>query len=464
MFRGRDGIIGGLIGCVVACTTHHQGNVGETNGATGTGADSTGAGDVGSGAGDGSGSGNAFGSKIVNDGGSGGDLVGACVGGDFMRGLGRTKVMVGGAMTDATASATPIDLRYLRVSGGISDGNAPCQSCASSCNANGHTCANAAGQAGCGWWGCAQSDAVAPGQVVRDFLDGAKSATRAYIPMLTYYEILNASGATAGTNEIAALSNVALMRRYFADWRFLLQQVDRDTAILHIEPDLWGFALQQKGPDPGRTAVSVENANATDCAGYPDNLTGMAKCMISMARKYAPNARVGLHASSWSSGIDALYNSDPRLDVTDNALKVASFLLSCGAGDGDFIGIEASDRDAGYYQTKGLSTFWDTTNASLPDFTQALTWAKTLTATLRRPAIAWQIPLGNMSLPNATGKWQDNRVDYLLAHPAEVSDAHIVALAFGAGAADQTTPESDGGNFTARVRTYQNSGGATVCP
>lgn len=340
----------------------------------------------------------------------------------------------------------------------------PCQSCASSCNANGHTCANAAGQAGCGWWACAQSDAVAPGQNVRDFLVAARSATSAYIPMLTYYEFLNASGVTEGVNEIAALSNVALMHRYFADWRFLIQQIGSDTAILHIEPDLWGFALQQKGPDPGRTAVAVANANGTDCAGYPDDLTGMAKCMISMSRKYAPNARVGLHASAWSAGIDALYDSDPQVDVSQSALKVAKFLLSCGAGDGDFIGIEASDRDAGYYQTKGLSTFWDTTNASLPDFTQALGWARTLTAALRRPAIAWQIPVGNMALSNTAGKWQDNRVDYLLTHAADVSAAHIVALAFGAGAPDQTTPDSDGGNFTTRVKAYQTGAAATVCP
>ena len=48
----------------------------------------------------------------------------------------------------------------------------------------------------------------------------------------------------------------------------------------------------------------------------------------------------------------------------------------------------------------------------------------------------------------------------------ELAAAHVIGVAFGAGAGDQTTPESDGGNFTSKAKAYYSSagGGQTLCP
>jgi hypothetical protein len=253
------------------------------------------------------------------------------------------------------------------------------------------------------------------------------------------------------------------MERYFADWRFLLQQIGQDVAILHIEPDFWGFA-QQGNTDAHSIPAAVASANPTDCAGVESSIAGMGQCMISMVRKYAPNARVGLHASGWATNIDVLYNTSASLDVAGEAQKVATFLAACGETMADFVTVETSDRDAGYYTSIGQDKWWDDTNATLPDYTQDLTWITTLTEALGKPALYWQTPLGNANQTNVTDHWQDNRVDYFFGHMADVAAAHVIGIAYGAGAGGQTTPESDGGNFISQVKAYVSSGGQALCP
>ncbi|MCC6996509.1 MAG: hypothetical protein IT370_17995, partial [Deltaproteobacteria bacterium] len=54
----------------------------------------------------------------------------ACMAGNLLAPLGKSHVLVGGAMADTTANSIPIDLRYLYLSGGIADGAGPCTSCA----------------------------------------------------------------------------------------------------------------------------------------------------------------------------------------------------------------------------------------------------------------------------------------------------------------------------------------------
>ena len=76
---------------------------------------------------------------------------GTCMVGNLLNALGKSALLVGASMTDATATAAPFDGRYQYVSGGYSDGSDPCTSCASGCTTNGTSCANSAG--GCSWWG-----------------------------------------------------------------------------------------------------------------------------------------------------------------------------------------------------------------------------------------------------------------------------------------------------------------------
>jgi hypothetical protein len=186
---------------------------------------------------------------------------------------------------------------------------------------------------------------------------------------------------------------------------------------------------------------------------------------------------VGLHASAWNIAS----NTSRTTDVTVDARAVATFLAACGQSGADFVVVETSDRDAGWYQTtQSRNTWWDATDGTLPDYAQHLTWVKALTEALGTPALYWQTPLGNASQNNTTDHYQDNRVDYFFggsaagvqsgapsavpAHWSALAAAHVIGVAFGAGASAQTTPETDGGNLVAKTKSYVSSGGQPLCP
>jgi hypothetical protein len=236
------------------------------------------------------------------------------------------------------------------------------------------------------------------------------------------------------------------------------------VAFLHIEPDFWGY-VEQVNADPHMVPAKVTAANATDCASNENSAAGLAACMIHMVRVYAPSAKVGLHASAWGTKMDVFGNSDAKLDVLGEARKMVAFQTALGAKDGDFIVSDPSDRDAGYYEkTQGRNTWWDDTNATLPNFHQAFTWTKAVAEGLGLPVLYWQIPVGNMNLDNTNLHYKDNRLDYFFAHMDEVAAAHIVGLFFGAGSTGPTTPETDGGNLVNKTTAYRTAGGTKVCP
>jgi hypothetical protein len=436
-------------------------------GNTGSGGASTGAGGGGRGGTGGTGAGGtAGGAGKSGTGGAGG----GCIGSSALSKLGKNRLLVGVSTSDATAALAPFDIRYIYISGGLFDAPTPCTACGSSCVAAGNACTS-----GCTWWGCYDSP---PGMYATYFLQAA--AQNAQTPMFTYYELLQTakntfSGFSEGVAEATqAATNTALMTRYYADWRFLLQQIGQTKALLHIEPDFWGYARQAGA---ATAAAAVASANATDCGSLPNTIGGMGQCLIAMVRKYAPNALVGLSASAWNIA----GNTNKSVDVTTDAKSLATFLAACGQSSADFIAVETSDRDAGYYQTaQGQDSWWDATDATLPDYAQDLTWVKALTEALGTPALYWQTPLGNASQNNTADHYQDNRVDYFFggsaagvesgapstvpAHWSALAAAHVIGVAFGAGAGDQTTPDTDGGYLVAKTAAYVSGGGQALCP
>lgn len=386
---------------------------------------------------------------------------GACLGKTLLEGLGKSHLLAGASMADATASAAAWDVRYLYLAGGIFDGATPCASCASNCTAFGRSCANPPpGVAGCVWWGCYQYDQLPPGKYVSDFVSAAKG--RGQVPWFTYYQLLQASQTSEGTAEVAAVNGAAFLTRYLGDFRFLLQQIGSETAFIQVEPDFWAYA-QRLNADPHAIPAKVREAAPSDCGGQEESVAGLGKCFIAMARKYAPQVRIGLHASAWATGPDVSLNTDASLDVGAEARKVAAFLEAAGGTGGDFIVTDASDRDAGYYQSTGSNTFWDPTNQTLPHFHEAFAWAKALAEALQLPVVYWQVPVGNAAQGNTTDHWKDNRVDYFFAHPGELAAAHVAAMLFGAGAGGMTTPETDGGNLIAKAKAYAQAP-QSLCP
>jgi hypothetical protein len=439
--------------------------------ATGGTGGSAGRGGTGGAAGRGGSGGSGTGGSGAGGSGAAGS-VGSCIESATLSKLGKNRLLVGVSTSDAAAAMAPFDLRYLYISGGLFDSPAPCTACGSSCTAAGKVCTN-----GCAWWGCYNTP---PGMYAGYFMQAAAKPSPAQIPMFTYYEILQTAQAAftnfaEGTAEATqAAASTALMTRYYADWRFLLQQIGQNKALLHIEPDFWGYARQAGSPTA--LAAAVASANPTDCGALPNTIAGMGQCLISMVRKYAPNALVGLSSSAWN----VASNTNKSVDVTTDAKAVAAFLAACGQSSADFVVVETSDRDAGYYQlVKGTNSWWDATDTTLPNYAQDLAWVKALTEALGTPALYWQTPIGNASQNNTTDHYQDNRVDYFFggsaagvesaapttvpAHWSALAAAHVIGVAFGAGAGEQTTPETDGGYLISKTKTYVSAGGQPLC-
>jgi hypothetical protein len=372
---------------------------------------------------------------------------------------------VGLSGSTTAAAAAPFDLQYIYLSGGLFTSTTPCTACGSSCTTS--------------WWGCYDSP---PGAYATMFMQSCAKNSPPQIPMFTYYEILQTAEATFGTSFVEGTAEVTqaaasapLMTRYFNDWRFLLQAIGQSQALLHIEPDFWGY-VRQAG-DPTTLTAAVVTANPMDCASLPNTIAGMGQCMIKMVRTYAPKAFVGLQGSAWNIAS----NSTAGVDVTTDAMQVATELAACGQNTADFVVVETSDRDAGYYQTvKSQDTWWDPTDATLPNFQQDLTWIKALTEALGTPALYWQTPLGNASQNNTANHYQDNRVDYFFggsaaqvesaaavtvpSHWSELAASHVIGVAFGAGAGDQTTPDTDGMHLISDTKSYVSAGGQALCP
>ncbi|HSI03661.1 MAG: hypothetical protein ACAI38_24510 [Myxococcota bacterium] len=362
--------------------------------------------------------------------------------------LGVERVAIGADMESTTANAAPFDVHYVYIASELPALGA-CVSCTAGCAVGG------------AWWGCWQDTSLPPGQYVRDFVANAKA--RGQVPMFTYYQILQATGYAGNAAEMAFLNNDDGMRRYYADFKRLLQNIGDERAIIHVEPDFWGHLQIESANDAHARPAAVSRVN-TDCAGLANDGAGFGRCVIAMTRKYAPNAVVGLHASVWGTLTDVLANTNPSFDLQAEAVKLATFLRECGAAAGDFIASDMSDRDAGWYEvTQGQDTWLDTGD-TLPNFTQALTWGGHLATSLGVPIVWWQIPMGNAAMNNTHQHWKDNRVDYLFSHMNEVAAAHVAGLFFGTGNDAQTSPETDGGNLIAKVNAYAaSSAGSLSC-
>jgi hypothetical protein len=365
------------------------------------------------------------------------------------------RLLVGFSGGDATAERPGFALRYQYVAGALAPDPA--------CTAPGRARAEGCGTA---WWGTWQWDQLPPGQFVRDFV--AAAAARDQLPMITYYVLLPASGVTEGRPEVeVAARDAAFMARYLDDFRFLLLQIGAARAVVHVEPDFWGYAQHAAaaaGTGAAGLPAAVASAFPAECGALPDTVAGLGRCMVHLARLHAPNALVGLHGSAWASGFDCVQNRDPSLDVEAEARETAAFLAACGAGEADLAVVDLADRDAGYRASLGQDRWLDPDDRVLPTYAQAFRWSRALAGALGRPVLWWQLPVGNMALPDRAGAWHDTTVDHFFAHPDRVAESGAIGMAFGAGDGNQTTPESDGGHLRSVAAALAAAGGQPLCP
>lgn len=287
-------------------------------------------------------------------------------------------------------------------------------------------------------------------------------------PVLTYYQLLQSHGAGDGQGEaakdLANLADAGTMKSYYNDFALALQRVHEADmgrlAVLHVEPDLWGYVEQRAGAtdDPGTVPAAVGSSGDARLAGLPDTAAGFAQALIRLRDAIAPEVRLGYHMSTWGTGTDPVQQNPSLRTVATLAARSAKFYNNLHARF-DLVFSDPSDRDDGFdlhvNHDHGRSKW------TAGDYARDERWLAGMHAATRLPIVMWQIPLGNSHLPNTWRRYRDTHVERILGPDPRTRRAYrnagVIAFLFGSGADGNTTERTDGGEFRRLARRYAHA-------
>jgi hypothetical protein len=289
------------------------------------------------------------------------------------------------------------------------------------------------------------------GAFATNYINASKA--NGYVPVFTYYELLQSTPST-GSNEsdrdFSNLNNASTMATYYANFKLLMQMAGAfgQLVVVHVEPDLWGYLEQRAaGATAATLSASVARTGFAEAAGLPDTAQGYAYELLKLRDLYAPNAVLAIHASAWGSGIDIASDTNPAVDAIAQADKTAAFLNSAGISSNpfgstwDLVFNDVDDHDAGWWEQQDADNayfthWWDPTNTRFPNFSRYLGWVSELHTKTARPQIVWQVPVGNqyfLTMNNTCGHYQDNLAQYFISHASDLYASGLIAVLFGAG-------------------------------
>jgi MYXO-CTERM domain-containing protein len=219
---------------------------------------------------------------------------------------------------------------------------------------------------------------------VRPFLDaaGQMGAT----PVCTFYQLLDLGKAAGMQGEEPAIvqavvQDAGLMRTYFDNFVWLLQIAAQypPPVIVHVEPDSWGFMMWAMGvegnDDPLSVPVQVRSSGHPDlagCATCDDNAAGLGQALVALRDQYAPEIRLGWHASNFRTG------TAPNV--------VASFYA--GMGSWDLLVGEQPHVDP------APTAWWEPWDEQA--LQTNLQWMSVVTQSAGIPLLLWQMPIGTV--------------------------------------------------------------------
>jgi hypothetical protein len=270
-------------------------------------------------------------------------------------------------------------------------------------------------------------------------------------PVFTYYMIFQSTpGVSQGEyNGIYAnLQNTSTMTAYWNDLKLFFQRAGAfdETVVLHVEPDLWGYAEQYSTSNNAASVpAKVAATGIADLAGLPNDMRGVGQGLVRLRDTYAPNVLLAYHVSVWGTGEDLIYSNPSDAHVDELATEAGDFYNSLQTPF-DLAFAEFTDRDAGFKQYvygDGGASWWDT-----GDFSRNVRFLSTFVSVAQKRVVVWQIPYGNTkmrAMNNTNFHYQDNHVEWLLDDPGNVHlnqyvQAGVIGFFFGGGASGVTCP------------------------
>src|SRR2546429_7076504 len=101
--------------------------------------------------------------------------------------------------------------------------------------------------------------------------------------------------------DLSNLRNASTMRAWFKDVRLFMQRAahfPKTRIVLQVEPDMWGYGEQAAKNDNAATVpASVASSGAAVANGLPNDMTGVARAVVRLRDRIAPNVILGYHAS-----------------------------------------------------------------------------------------------------------------------------------------------------------------------
>ncbi len=299
-------------------------------------------------------------------------------------------------------------------------------------------------------------------------------------------------GCSHSERDLANLNDASLMRSYFADFAKLMQRLGNrtydgitgygGTAIVHIEPDLSGYAEHAVlsgsdcyghctggDNDPWNLRAAVASTGFPAVRGYSNTYRGFNLALLHLRDVYAPNVLLAFHVSDWAAGFDIGSDTRPG-DPVGLGRRVAAFARASGVrrvrqdtSSYDLMFNDVADWDSGV-----TGKWWDRRNRTFPNFHRWERYIGAIHAATARPVVVWQIPEGNQwfrTVDGSDGHSQDNRAEYFFGHIPELKAAGIVALLFGRGnpSTTHTDDRNDGVTNPAAFCTTKGVSSGQVC-
>jgi hypothetical protein len=289
----------------------------------------------------------------------------------------------------------------------------------------------------------------------------AESRRARVLPVFTWYQVLMTRPGRPGGEAEKDLANIAdpsVTRELFADFRLMLRRIGRARAVVHVEPDLWGFVqMRSRGDDAATVPAAVAASGDPATRRLPDNAAGLARAFIRLRNRLAPRVVLAWHLSSWGTNRSHTASDFTPAQTRALARRSARFYRSLHARY-DVVFNDVADRDDGWRRhIAGEQN--PTHHFDRPDFARHDLYLRTFTRATRTPVALWQLPVGSSRLPDTWQRFRDNRLQWWLgrgnrAHLRRTARAGVIGLLFGAGADGCTTPRTDGGVFFRLARAY----------
>ena len=236
-------------------------------------------------------------------------------------------------------------------------------------------------------------------QWIVDYRLDTAEAAGASIPTVTFYRMLSVGqdhGYSGTEAQIVQqmLTDAGAVRAYLDDFVAVLKILaERETpALLHVEPDSWGFMMwafdgfdgTSGNPNASAVPVSLRESNHPALSGqsFSDDAGGLGRAMLHLRDRYASRVRMGWHASNFRAG------THPEV-VCD---------LYSSMGDWDVIVTEPPHMN-------GDGTLaWNTDDEANRD---NLEWLRTVSTRTGLPILIWQayVDVADQYI----GAWPQNR-------------------------------------------------------